>query len=78
MKLRWSELWARLWLGKKSQGPVGPPDRAWFSWGWGASTPQVVALAVAVVLFGGLAVWIVIRVVSFFSAYGALTDKFAK
>jgi hypothetical protein len=56
MKLRWSDLWARLWPGKKSQGPVGPPDRAWFSWGWGASTPQVVALAVAVVLFGGLAV----------------------
>jgi hypothetical protein len=35
-------------------------------------------LAVAVVLFGGLAVWIVIRVVSFFSAYAAMTDRFAK
>ena len=46
--------------------------------GGGASTPQVVALAVAVVLFGGLSIWIVIRVVSFFSAYGAMMDRFAK
>ncbi len=68
----WSDVWRRLWP-RRDEAPQGDD-----TWGWGASTAQVVAVIVAVLLFGGLAAWIIYRIVAFFSAYGAMTDRFAK
>ncbi len=72
MKWNWSNFWRRLWPWQDDTPGRESP------WGWGASTAQVVAVIVAFLLFGGLAVWIIVRSVAFVSAYGAMTDKFVK
>jgi len=68
MKGRWADFWGVL-LPAKEKSQEKPPARARFSFGWGTPSGKVVAVAVIVAIFGGLAAWLIFHVVRFFGHF---------
>jgi len=75
MKWKWADFWGFLTPKGDQERKKEPPRPAKFSFGWGTPLGKVVAVAMIVALFGGLAAWIIVRVVGFFGRFWGQADE---
>lgn len=71
MKWTWRNLTGLFRSKPRPEGPREPSD-------WWPPTPAMAGVAVVLLVFGGLAVWIIVRVVRFFGAFWAIPDGLTK